>query len=376
MSRSDRFDRGDFAARQPLLRPSPAMELQPTLRPASFVRPELAPEAPSAAALGPLSTLAASAGLPPGGETRVTADYLSSLGWLPATIQKILNGPEVEDTSAAESKTAAPTPQVEAYLRSLGWSPSDIARLLVGPEKARLTAESLFRQHAANSGADQTALLSAFVHAGAASVKRDPSLLEGLNPKHLAPEAPSDLAQIIAQFAELPEVQKQRFLLLLDEQKLSKDAPKATPGTPPAKISGGAGSDTAKGTSSAGDVLPVVKSSLDLLSTALKGLLGTTQGGSKERASGAGKGSAGMNPTRHKSDAEDPSDAEDSSGSDDPSDSDESSGSDDTSSSEDHDNPSADSEARSEEDPSPDEVYGPPFLKEAPQSSDSEREPD
>ena len=372
MSRSDRFDRGDFAARQPLLRPSPAMELQPTLRPASFARLELAPEAPSAAALGPLSTLAASTGLPPGGETRVTADYLSSLGWSPATIQKILNGPEVEDTPAAESKTAAPTPQVEAYLRSLGWSPSDIARLLVGPEKAHLTAESLFRQHAANTGADQTALLNAFVHAGAASVKRDPSLLEGLNPKHLAPEAPSDLAQIIAQFAELPEVQKQRFLLLLDERKLSKDAPKATPGTPPAKISGGAGTDTAKGTSSASDVLPVVKSSLDLLSTALKGLLGTAQGGS----SGAGKGSAGMNPTRHKSDAEDPSDAEDSSGSDDPSDSDESSGSDDTSSSEDHDNPSADSEARSEEEPSPDEVYGPPFLKEEPQSSDSEREPD
>ena len=216
----------------------------------------------------------------------MTADHLRALGWSQAKIQQILDGPEPEDNPPDSAKAEDPIPQTEAYLRSLGWTQSDIARLLVGPEKSHLTAESLFRQHAANSSTDQQRLVQALTQAGAKAVKPDPQLLEGLDPGHLHPEAPSDLESLIAQFAQLPDVQKQRFLLLLDSQK-----PKKSSGTgseesrrPPKSSADSSGGKTSKTAGAEGDVLPVVKSSLDLLSTALKGLLGTTGTGKRTQA--------------------------------------------------------------------------------------------
>lgn len=209
--------------------------------------------------------------------------FLVSKGWTRDEVEQLLNQ-HVED---------ATEDQVEEYLLSLGWSKSDIARLLVGPEKSHLTAETLFRQHAANSAADQAALLKALAQAGAQNIKADPSLLSGLNPAHLMPERPSDLEQLIAQFAELPDVQKQRFLLLLDSQKPSKKPPASNPdGVPaPPKKAGG----SPKPAESGGDVLPVVKSSLDLLSTALKDLLGTAKSEPKRGAKGSNQAGPGKN---------------------------------------------------------------------------------
>ena len=260
-TRADRFDRADFAARP--LRTSQNRETtgQPPLFAVDTLAPFQSPATrPVAVLTGPPSNMA-----PAGGSTasdaRLAADHLSGLGWSQAKIQEILGGPDPEDTPNDAAKPEDPIAQAGAYLRSLGWTESDIARLLVGPEKSHLTAEALFSQHAANSAADQETLLKALAQAGAQNIKPDPSLLSGLNPAHLNPETPSDLAQLISQFAELPDVQKQRFLLLLGSQKPSKQT--ATPKPEVAKSSG------------AGDVLPIVKSSLDLLSTALKDLLGT-----------------------------------------------------------------------------------------------------
>ena len=212
-------------------------------------------------------------------DEQVTADHLSDLGWSKAKIQTIIGGPEpADDLSSADTSSAA---QAEAHLRSLGWSQSDVARLLVGPDKAHLTAESLFRQHAANSVGDQNALVNALSQAGARNIKPDPALLGGLDITHLSPDTPADLDKIISQFAQLPDVQKQRFLLLLGSQKANKKSPGVNPG------SAGTGKGTTKTSSSAGDALPVVKSGLDLLSTALKGLLGT--GATKKGATGSPK---------------------------------------------------------------------------------------
>jgi hypothetical protein len=297
--RGNRFDRADFAARRPVMpQETPKQPLPPVL-PA----PKVASAEPQAAltATGPLTATATSEQLTDAAQ--VTEDHLRELGWSRAKIKKILGGPEQADDSP-DSSADDPTAQAEAHLLSLGWSKSDIARLLVGPKQSHLTAEALFRQHAANSAGDQEALLKALARAGAQRVKPDPSLLSGLNVAHLSPEEPTDLEQIISQFAALPDVQKQRFLLLLDSQKPSKknSAPsRDRTSTPPAKTSGG----SPKSAGPAGDVLPVVKSSLDLLSTALKGLLGTGKDGSKKGPSGPGG--------RTKTSAEDEPDSDESS---------------------------------------------------------------
>ena len=298
-NRADQFDRADFAARPlraTLARATPAPAQSPPL-PAA---PSLASEPPRAAP--PAQTAVPAAG-EPDGDAGITAAHLRELGWSQAKIEQILSGPEPED--APEDSTT----QTAAYLRSLGWTESDIARLLVGPEQSHLTAEALFRQHAANSDADQQALVKALAQAGAQKVKPDPSLLSGLNTAHLSPESPSDLEQLISQFAALPDVQKQRFLLLLDSQK---PAPKSAPpkADAPPKKAGSAEGGTSTPSGSAGDVLPVVKSSLDLLSTALKGLLGATKGGTKKGTSGSGPGTSGKNTPVDEFDSEDPANAE------------------------------------------------------------------
>ena len=137
------------------------------------------------------------------------------------------------------------------------------------------------------SAAEQEALLKALAKAGAQDIKPDPSLLSGLNPAHLRPESPADLEQLIVQFAELPDVQKKRFLLLLDSQKPTKrsSAPSPKVDATSRKKTGG----NPKPSEPPSDVLPVVKSSLDLLSTALKGLLGTTKDAPKKGMSGVPK---------------------------------------------------------------------------------------
>ena len=299
VNRADQFDRSDFAAR-PLRMPQSRLAQPPS------------PSLP-VAAIGSLESSVAESPSPaaapavgaPMGDAGITADHLRSLGWPQAQIQKILGGPEPEDTPGDSAQPADPTAQAGAYLRSLGWTESDIARLLVGPEKSHLTAESLFRQHAANSPDQQQTLLKALAQAGAQKVKPDPSLLSGLNAAHLSPESPSDLEQLISQFAELPDVQKQRFLLLLGAQKTSTKTTTPKPELSTKKGSGTEG-DSPKTSGSAGDVLPVVKSSLDLLSTALKGLLGATKEGSKKSATDTGKWSPEKNSTADESDTEDP----------------------------------------------------------------------
>ena len=224
--------------------------------------------------------------------------FLVSKGWAPEEVELLLNKHAAADT------TDRP---VEEHLLSLGWSKSDVARLLVGPEKSHLTAEALFRQHAANSDADQQVLLTALVQAGAKNVKPDPKLLSGLDEKHLSPEKPIDLEQLISQFAMLPDVQQQRFLLLLDSQKLGKRTLTASPantGELSKLISPGAGGGAAKTSGSAGDALPVVKSGLDLLNTALKGLLGATKT-SRKNVGGSPKGSLFQDSSVGESDSDD-----------------------------------------------------------------------
>lgn len=305
MNRADQFDRSDFAARPLRLPPSRvAQPSAPSLPAAPIGSPE-----PSVTA--PPSPTAASADGDPAGDARITADHLRSLGWSQAKVEKILGGPEPEDTPAGSAQPEDPTAQAGAYLRSLGWTESDIARLLVGPEKSHLTAESLFRQHAANSPDQQQTLLKALAQAGAQRIKPDPSLLSGLNTSHLSPESPSDLEQLISQFAELPDVQKQRFLLLLGTQKSNPKTATSKPDQSPKKVSGSDG-DSPKASGSAQDVLPVVKSSLDLLSTALKGLLDATKSGSKKSGADTGNWRPGKNSTVDDFDTEaPPSPAED-----------------------------------------------------------------
>lgn len=305
VNRADQFDRADFAAR-PLRMPQSRVAQPPaqSLPAAPIGSPE-----PSVAA-SPPSSAAPAVGAPTG-DAGITTDHLRSLGWSQAKIQKILGGPEPEDTPADSAQPEDPTAQAGVYLRSLGWTESDIARLLVGPEKSHLTAESLFRQHAANSPEQQQTLLKALAQAGAQKVKPDPSLLSGLNTAHLSPESPSDLEQLISQFAELPDVQKQRFLLLLGTQKPSTKTTTPKSDLSPKKA-GGTEGDRPKTSGSAGDVLPVVKSSLDLLNTALKGILDATKAGSKKSGGDTGKWRPEKNSTADESDTEaPPSPAED-----------------------------------------------------------------
>lgn len=227
--------------------------------------------------------------------------FLVRKGWTQDEVEQLLNKHAEVETSNR---------QAEEHLLSLGWSRSDIARLLVGPEKSHLTAETLFSQHAANSDAAQEALRKALAQAGAEDIKPDPSLLSGLNPAHLNPDSPSDLEQLISQFAELPDVQKQRFLLLLGAQKTSKQTVTPKPEvayTPLKKAGGSADGGSSNSSGPAGDVLPIVKSSLDLLSTALKGLLGTTKEGKKKGASGSDQRDPWGNSTPNASDDEVPS---------------------------------------------------------------------
>ena len=301
VNRADQFDRSDFAARP--LRTPQARWTQPPAQ--SLPAATLGSSEPAVAAPPASSPVT----LPPGGEPAsdagLTAAHLSGLGWSQAQIQKILGGPDLDETPAASAKPEDPIAQAGAYLRSLGWTESDIARLLVGPEKSHLTAEALFRQHAANSPDQQQTLLKALAQAGAQKVKPDPSLLSGLNTAHLSPESPSDLEQLISQFAELPDVQKQRFLLLLGTQKPSPKTATPKPDQSPKKVSGSEG-DSPKASGSAGDVLPVVKSSLDLLSTALKGLLDATKSGSKKSGTDTGKWRPENNSTAGESDTEAP----------------------------------------------------------------------
>lgn len=301
VNRADQFDRSDFAARP--LRTSQARWTQPPAQPlpaATLGSSEPAVAAPPASL--PLTPPAAGE---PASDAGITSAHLSGLGWSQAQIQKILDGPDPEDTPTDTARPQDPIAQAGTYLRSLGWSESDVARLLVGPEKSHLTAEALFRQHAANSANDQQALLKALARAGAQKIKPDPALLSGLDVAHLSPDSPSDLEQLISQFAELPDVQKQRFLLLLNSQKPS---PKGAPTKPDAtqQKTPRTGGGNSKSPGSAGDVLPVVKSSLDLLSTALKGLLGGTREGPKKGAVGPGKGTSGKNSVEDDSETEDP----------------------------------------------------------------------
>lgn len=207
-------------------------------------------------------------------DAQAALKYLVSKGWTPEEVRQLLDK-HVPTEPPSQDESTEPDRPVDEHLLSLGWSRSDIARFRAGPEQAHQTAEALFRQHAANSSADQERLVKALARAGAKDVKLDPQLLDGLDPGHLQPESPSDLDQLIAQFAQLPDVQKQRFLLLLDSQK-----PKKTATLDPEELKrllkqagGGDGGGSPKTSGGGSDVLPVVKSSLDLLNTAIKGLL-------------------------------------------------------------------------------------------------------
>ena len=298
--RGNRFDRADFAARRPTMLQEKVKQPLLPVRPATK---DASAEPPAAqSAMGSLT--AASTSERPTDEAQITEDHLRELGWSQDKIQKILGGPEQAEESTDVS-TVDPTAQAEVHLLSIGWSKSDIARLLVGPQESHLTAEALFRQHAANSTREQEALMKALAQAGAQKIKPDPALLSGLNTAHLNPESPSDLEQLISQFAALPDVQKQRFLLLLDAQKPTQKTASPKADAPPKKA-GGTEGGTSTPSGSAGDVLPVVKSSLDLLSTALKGILGSTKEGTKKGASGPGKGTTGKNSPVDESDPEDP----------------------------------------------------------------------
>lgn len=216
---------------------------------------------------------------------------------------------EGSETPVSSSLPVAPTPAAETpgpdrlleVLRGLKWSESDIARIRVGPGQSHLTAERLFRQHAANSAEDQAKLVDAFRSAGAPQVPRDASLLDGLDPRHLLPEKPADLAQIVTQFAQLPDVQKRRFLALLDEEKIppagtsAGSGPSATPASPPKvgataspskepvnKESGSKASVNKEPASKGDEVLStVLKGSFDTLGTILKTLLDSSKGSTK-----------------------------------------------------------------------------------------------
>ena len=270
--RASRFDRADFGAR-PVTR-----QRQISQRLLQALESEKEPPEADPADDDPSSPEDTNADQKPTGDELLAVEHLKGAGWSQAEIETILSGPDHPD--APGTGRAASQAQVEAHLRSLGWTDSDIARLLVGPEKSHLTAEAVYRQHAANPAEDQQALVKAMARAGAQKVQTDPSLLSGLDTAHLGAGTPTDVDQIIAQFADLPDVQKRRFLMLLESQKGDK-----------AKTAKPEGSSSKK-QESGNDVLPIVKGGLDLLSTTLKGLLGSSKGDAKKKdKGGAGKGS-------------------------------------------------------------------------------------
>lgn len=212
----------------------------------------------------------------------------------------IQDEPEPEEAPSEPPEPESP-PVVEPdslsdILRELKWSESDIARILVGPTLSHLTAEGLFRQHAANPATDQAMLIDALRRAGAPQIKHDPSLLSGLNPSHLLPEQPADLAQIISQFAQLPDVQKRRFLSLLNEQKTqpkTRENPAPRPSETPPKSQAGSPAKK-KPAAKSDDVLStVLKGSFDTLNTIIKGLLGSERSG--KGSSPNSKGTPGRN---------------------------------------------------------------------------------
>lgn len=298
-----------------------------------------------------------------------------------------------EDTDSAKPAPIGPD-FLRDYLRELQWSESDIARLLVGPALSHHTAEGLYRQHAANTPQDQALLLEALRRAGAAKVPRDPSLLSGLNPNHLLPEQPADLAQIVSQFAELPDVQKRRFLALLDKQPPSKAIRAADsarprganpgPGKPAQKAAPSPSAPAGKKEPSAKaeDVLTtVLKGSFDTLGTLIKGLLGDGRSG---KGLPSPKGSTPPDKKAPPASEDEPvtpsgDEPSDSSSKKDrpnprsPAESDDSGGSD-SSDSDSNSNDSPDSDSNDSD--SNDTPYGPPAPEELPADLGGDREPD
>ena len=277
--RASRFDRADFSSRQALPQRQKTQQLLQALAPAAREEGQaaIAMSEPDPTEDLPIATDETNAAQNPSGDELLTAEHLKSAGWSQTEIQTILSGPGHPD--APTTGSAASQAQVEAHLRALGWTNSDIARLLVGPEESHLTAESVFRQHAANPARHQEVLVKAMAQSGAKKVQTDPSLLAGIDAAHLGPGTPTDVEQIIARFAELPDVQKQRFLMLLNSQNQDKSKK--------ANLDG-----SSKKSDAGSDILPIVKGGLDLLSTTLKELLGSTKGGSKkDNKGGSGSGS-------------------------------------------------------------------------------------
>jgi hypothetical protein len=298
--------------------------------------------------------------------------------------------PAKKPPQSAEDTAPAPTGPdfLRDYLRELQWSESDIARLLVGPALSHHTAEGLFRQHAANTPQDQALLIEALRRAGAAKVSRDPSLLSGLNPNHLLPEQPADLAQIVSQFAELPDVQKRRFLALVDEPPPSiNPSDAATPRNPQTGAKAGPGKPTQKAAPSQSaptdkrepaakgdDVLnTVLKGSFDTLGTLIKGLLGDGHSGKGLPASPKGS----TLPDKKTSPASEDEPA--TSSGDEPSESSSKEDNPDSPSSEEEDDSgggdSPDSNSDSDSD-SDNTTYGPPAPDDFPADLGGDREPD
>lgn len=289
--------------------------------------------------------------------------------------------------SPEDAEPAAPAPTgadfLRDYLRELQWSESDIARLLVGPELSHHTAEGLFRQHAANTPQDQALLIEALKRAGASKVPRDPSLLSGLNQNHLLPDEPADLTQIVAQFAQLPDVQKRRFLALLDEPPPSKaisGSASAVPRNPPSESKAGPGKPSQKASPSqtepaakrepaakGDDVLnTVLKGSFDTLGTLIKSLLGDGRSGKPPSPKGSTMPDKKTSPASEDEQAA-PSDDE-------PSESPPKEDNSESSSSEESDDSeTSDSDSSSDSDNTP---YGPPAPDDLPADIGGDREPD
>jgi hypothetical protein len=306
-----------------------------------------------------------------------------------------------EDAQPAEPTATGPD-FLHDYLRELQWSESDIARLLVGPALSHHTAEGLFRQHAANTPQDQALLIEALQRAGAAKVPRDPSLLSGLIPNHLLPDQPADLAQIVSQFAQLPDVQKRRFLALLDESPPSiNPSDSATPRNPPTGAKAGPGNPTQKTAPSQSaptdkrepaakgdDVLnTVLKGSFDTLGTLIKGLLGDGRSGKglpspkgspppdkkappaseDEPATPTGDEPSDSSSKKDRPNPRSPAESDDSGGSD----------SSDSDSNDSPDSDSSDSDSDSDSNSNSDDTpYGPPAPEDLPADLGGDREPD
>lgn len=191
---------------------------------------------------------------------------------------------------------------IRAYLKTLKWSESDIARILVGPQQAHLTAEGLYRQYAANSRSDQAALLDLLQKAGAQKVTVNPALLAGLNQRDLQPSTAADVADLVNQFSQLPDVQQMRFLTLLGSQKPPASKPRVT--NPDVQFAPPAKSKSVPPATNTTDMVPIIlKGSFDTLQTVLKGLIG---GGGTSNAAGTNKKVAKANTGKSDEDTADP----------------------------------------------------------------------